>query len=100
MSGSWRDLRLASRARCGERAAMLHLLAMSEDDYELYWAAQIYRGEADAPPLVVPSVGMQWEAILAFPEGVTLLSASDIKPGMKVIRIDGHLPGDAGYPLH
>jgi hypothetical protein len=43
---------------------------------------------------------MQREAILTFPEGVTLLSASDVKLGMKVIRIDGHLPGGAGYPLH
>jgi hypothetical protein len=79
---------------------MLHLLAMSEDDYKRYWAAQIYRGEADAAPLVVPSVGMQGEAIQAFPEGLTLLSVSDVKPGMKMIRIDGRLPGDAGYPLH
>ncbi len=97
---SWpggKEAKLITRAAgCRERLAVLHLLAMSEDDYKQYWAAQIYRGESDAPPLVVPSVGMQREAILAFPEGLTLLSASDVKPGMQVIRNDGRLRWAAG----
>jgi hypothetical protein len=101
---SWpggKEIKLITRAPgCRERSALLHLLAMSEDEYKRYWTAQMYRGEADAPPLVVPSVGMQREAILTFPEGLTLLSAQDVKPGMKVVRIDNMLPGDAGYALH
>jgi hypothetical protein len=101
---SWpggKEIKLITRAPgCRERLALLHLLAMSEDEYKQYWAAEVYRGEVDAPPLVVPSVGMQREAILAFPQGLTLLSASDVKPGMKMLRLDGLLPGDPGYPLH
>jgi hypothetical protein len=85
---------------CAERLAMLRLLAMSEDEYKQYWTAQIFRGEADAAPLTVPSVGMQKEAIRAFPGALSLVSAKDVKPGMKVIRVDGLLPGDAGYPIH
>jgi hypothetical protein len=85
---------------CAERLAMLKLLTMSEDEYKQYWTAQVFRGEADAAPLMVPSVGMQKEAIKAFPGALSLVSAKDVKPGMKVIRVDGLLPGDAGYPLH
>jgi hypothetical protein len=100
---SWpggQPIKLITRGpRCAERLAMLRLLTMSEDEYKQYWTAQIFRGEADAAPLTVPSVGMQKEAISAFPGALTLVSAKDIKTGMKVIRVDGLLPGDAGYPI-
>jgi hypothetical protein len=85
---------------CIERLVWLRLLAMSEGEYKQYWTAQVFRGEADAAPLIVPSVGMQKEAILAFPGALSLVIARDVKPGMKVIRVDGLLPGEAGYPLH
>jgi hypothetical protein len=85
---------------CRERLALLRLLAMSEDEYKQYWTAQVFRGEADAAPLIVPSVGMQKEAIIAFPGALSLVIARDVKPGMKVIRVDGLLPGEAGYRLH
>jgi hypothetical protein len=29
-----------------------------------------------------------------------LVDAQDVKPGMKVVRLEGHMPGEAGYPLH
>jgi ABC-type phosphate transport system substrate-binding protein len=83
-----------------ERAALLKLLAMSEVQYKQFWTAQVFRGEADAEPLTVPSVGMQKEALTLFPGAITLVNVRDVKPGMKVIKIDGLLPGAAGYPLH
>jgi hypothetical protein len=82
-----------------ERLVLLRLLKMSENEYQQYWAAQVFRGEATSPPSVVPSVGMQKEAVLAFRGALTLVDASDVKPGMKVIKLDGHLPGEPGYPL-
>jgi hypothetical protein len=85
---------------CIERLALLRLLATSEAEYKQYWTAQVFRGEADAAPLIVPSVGMQKEAIIAFPGALSLVIARDVKPGMKVIRVDGLLPGEAGYRLH
>jgi hypothetical protein len=83
-----------------ERHTLLKLLAMSEMDYRQYWAAQVFRGDADAEPLTVPSIGMQKEALNLYPGAITLVSAQDVKPGMKVLKIDGLLPGAAGYPLH
>jgi len=84
---------------CEERLALLKILAMKEGEYKAYWAAQVFRGEADAEPLVVPSVGMQKEALKIFPGGISLLNVGDVKPGMKVVKIDGLLPGAAGYPV-
>jgi len=84
---------------CAERLVMLKLLAMSESEYKQYWTAQVFRGEADAEPLTVPSVGMQKEAMRLFPGAISLVNVRDLKPGMKVIKVEGLLPGAAGYPL-
>lgn len=86
-------------AGCHERLTMLKLLRMSESEYKLHWAAEVFRGEADAEPITVPSVGMQREAIVAFPGSITLVEAKSVKPGMKVVKLDGLLPGSPGYPL-
>jgi hypothetical protein len=83
-----------------ERSALLKLLGMSESEYKQYWTAQIFRGEAQAEPLNLPSLGMQKEALAVFPGGITFVNATNIKPGMKVLKVNGHLPGDVDYPLH
>jgi hypothetical protein len=49
---------------------------------------------------VVPSVGMQREALAVFSGAITLVNAPDVKPGMKVIKVDNLLPGAAGYAVH
>lgn len=84
---------------CHERLVLLRLLKMSESDYQQYWTAQVLRGEATSPPVAVPSVGMQKEAVMTFLGAISLVDAKEVKPGMKVIKLDGHLPGEAGYPL-
>jgi len=83
-----------------ERTALLKLLGKSEMEYKQYWTAKVYQGEADAEPMVLPSVGMQKEALKAYPGGVALFNAADVKPDMKVLKIDGKLPEDSGYPLN
>jgi hypothetical protein len=40
------------------------------------------------------------EAIGAFPGAIALVTLGDVKPGMKVLKVDGLLPGEPGYPLH
>jgi ABC-type phosphate transport system substrate-binding protein len=85
-----------------ERIVLLRLLGMSESEYKQYWAAQVFRGDADEEPVNLPSVGMVKEAAKTFPGAIGLTDARDIKPGMdlKVLKVDGRLPGDPGYPLH
>lgn len=83
-----------------ERAVLLKLLGMSESEYKHYWTAQVFRGEAQAEPVALFSNGMQKEALAVYPGALALVSFQDVKPGMKVVRVDGHLPGDAGYPFN
>jgi ABC-type phosphate transport system substrate-binding protein len=82
-----------------ERLVLLKLLGMSEMDYKQYWTAQVYRGEAQAEPVELPSIGMTKEAVSTYRGAITLIGASDLKSGMKVLKVDGHLPGQEGYPL-
>jgi ABC-type phosphate transport system substrate-binding protein len=82
-----------------ERETALHLLRLSNEDFNRYWIAQIYRGEATGP-VTVFSNGMQKEAVMSIPGAIALIAADDVKPGMKVLRIDDKLPGQEGYPLH
>ena len=100
---SWPDgqpVKLIARSPgCVERLVLLKLLEMTENEYKQYWTAQVFRGEADAAPITVPSVGMQKEAVVAFSGALSLVSVKDVKPGMKVIKVDGLLPGEAGYPV-
>jgi len=83
-----------------ERTALLNLLGMSESDYKKYWTSQIYKGEATSEPVALPSNGMQKEALAVYPGGIALVDAAEVKPGMKVLKVDGHTPGDGNYPLH
>jgi ABC-type phosphate transport system substrate-binding protein len=83
-----------------ERVVLLRLLGMSENEYKQYWVAQVFHGDAQAEPVTLFSNGMQKEAISAFPGAIALVTMGDIKPGMKVIKVDGLMPGTAGYSLH
>jgi len=83
-----------------ERVVLLRLLGMSESEYKQYWIAEVFHGDAQAEPVALFSNGMQKEAIGAFPGAIALVTPGDVKPGMKVLKVDGHSPGEPGYPVH
>jgi ABC-type phosphate transport system substrate-binding protein len=83
-----------------ERLVLMKLLGMSEGEYKQYWTTQVFRGEASSEPVVVFSNGMEKEAVVAIPGAIALMEARDVKPGIKVIKVDGLMPGSPGYPLH
>lgn len=83
-----------------EQMVLLKLLGLSESEYKQYWIALVFRGEVDSEPMILPSVGMQMEALTVFAGGITMVSMRDVKPGMKVLRVNGRVPGEEGYPLH
>jgi ABC-type phosphate transport system substrate-binding protein len=83
-----------------ERIVLLKLLGMSESEYKRYWTAQVFRGEAQTEPVGLFSNGMQREAIVLYPGAVALVSLQDVKLGMKVVKVDGHMPAEVGYPFN
>ena len=91
---------LVRTAGTHERTALLNLLGMSESEYKQYWTSQVYKGQATSEPIALPSNGMQKEALAVYPGAIALVDAAEVKPGMKVLKVDGHTPGEANYPLH
>lgn len=83
-----------------ERDVVLRVIyQMSEAQFKQYWIAKIFRAEAASPPKIVYSNDMQLELVAAMPGAIAFVDAKNVRPGLKVLRIDGHLPGDPDYPL-
>lgn len=82
-----------------ERLVLMKLLGMSESEYKQYWTAEVARGEASSEPVAVFSNGMEKEAVVAIRGAIALMDARDVKSAIKVVRVNGLLPGAPGYPL-
>jgi len=72
---------------------------MSESQFKQYWIAKIFRAEAASAPKVVYSNDMANELVTAIPGAIAFIDARDVRSGAKVLRVDGYLPGEPGYPL-
>ncbi|HSR41106.1 MAG TPA: hypothetical protein VLL48_03015 [Longimicrobiales bacterium] len=83
-----------------ERDVILNrIYRMSEDDFRQYWIAKMFRAEVASGPKLVYSNDMARELVTAIPGAITFMPASEADERVKVLRIDGSLPSEAGYPL-
>lgn len=83
-----------------ERDVVLKVIyQMSESQFKQYWIAKIFRAESVSAPKVVYSNDMANELVAALPGAIAFVEARDVRSGTKVVRVDGRLPGEAGYPL-
>jgi ABC-type phosphate transport system substrate-binding protein len=83
-----------------EREAVLKTIyRMSEAQFQQYWIAKVFREEATAGPRIVYSNEMATELVAAIPGAVAFVETSQVPKGLKVLKIDGRLPGDRGYAL-
>jgi hypothetical protein len=49
---------------------------------------------------IVYSQEMAVELVSAIPGAVAFVDSAQIPKGLKVLKLDNHLPGEKGYPLH
>jgi hypothetical protein len=73
---------------------------MSEAEFRRYWIERIFRAESQAGPKIVYSNESATELVATIPGAVAFVDAAQVPKGLKVLRIDGRLPGEKGYPLH
>lgn len=84
-----------------ERDAVLKTIyQMSEPQFKQFWIAKIFRAETTTPPKIVFSSDSTNVLVETVPGAIAFMAAGEARPGLKVLRIDGHLPGEAGYRLH
>ena len=83
-----------------ERDVVLKIIyQMSESQFKQYWIAKIFRAESATAPKVLYSNDMANQLVTAIPGAIAFIDSKDVKPGSKVLRVDGRLPGEPGYPL-
>jgi ABC-type phosphate transport system substrate-binding protein len=84
-----------------ERSAVLDgLYQMSEAQFKQYWIAKQFRAETATSPKNLKSNEVTQQFVAATAGAIGFMAARDVKPGVKVLKIDGRLPGDKGYRLH
>jgi hypothetical protein len=73
---------------------------MSEAQFRQYWIAKVFRAEAASGPKIVYSNEMAAEMVNAMPGAVAFMDADQVPAGVKVVKVNGLLPGTKDYPLH
>jgi hypothetical protein len=83
-----------------ERDVVLKVIYhMTEAQFREYWISKVFRAEATSGPKIVYSNQMATGLIASLPGSVSFVDTDEVPKGLKVLRIDGKLPGEAGYPL-
>jgi ABC-type phosphate transport system substrate-binding protein len=83
-----------------EREVVLdQIYKMDEDQFRQYWIGKMFRAEVAGGPKIVYSSDMAINLVGVIPGSITFVLASAVTPGTRVLRIDGKLPSDSGYPL-
>jgi len=85
-----------------ERDAMLRTIYnMSEAEYKNFWLGKKFRGEAVGEPLVVASTQLLNDGVAVMPGAIACIALQGIRDArVKVLKVNGLLPGQNGYPVH
>jgi ABC-type phosphate transport system substrate-binding protein len=84
-----------------EREVVLKIIyQMSDSQFKQYWVAKIFRSESVSAPKIVYSEDMTNQLVSVIPGAIAFVDAKSVGPGVKVIKVNGLLPGDPSYPLH
>lgn len=84
-----------------EREVVLKTIyQMSEAQFRQYWIGKVFRADTASGPKIVYSNDMAAELVANIPGAIAFVDAAQVPKGLKVLKIDGRLPGEKGYPLH
>jgi phosphate transport system substrate-binding protein len=91
---------LAMGSGSAERETVLRTVyKMDERTFEKYFFFEVYRGELPNGPTNLSTPGEVKKFISRKPGSLGYVRSSDVDSTVKVLRIDGLLPDDDGYPL-
>ena len=70
-----------------------------EAEYQRFWINKLFDKGGQTAPKMTGSPQMSADLVREIPGAIALVPANRIPRGVKVLRIDGRSPGQAGYPL-
>ena len=72
---------------------------MTEAQFRQHWIGKVFRAETPLAPKIVFSNDMAVDVASRSPGAITFVEVSQVGKGLKVVKIDGRLPGEKGYLL-
>ena len=91
---------LVREPQSDERSFVLdRIYEMSEAQFRQYWIAKMFRAEVPRGPKIVFSTGMALDLVVAIPGSISFTRADSVTDNVRIVRVDGMLPSDDGYPL-
>lgn len=95
-----RIILLVRAPQSDERDYVLNTIyQMDEAKFRAYWIAKMFRAEVPRGPKIVFSTDMALDLVVAIPGSISFIRADEVTNEVKVVRVDGKLPGEDGYPL-
>jgi ABC-type phosphate transport system substrate-binding protein len=83
-----------------EREAALQLIyRMSEAELNHHFLRAVYRGQAFSAPKTLSSSDRVVRFVFNVPGAIGCVPAREVDSSVKVLRVEGRPPGEAGYPL-
>jgi ABC-type phosphate transport system substrate-binding protein len=83
-----------------ERDVLLRrVLHMTDLQFQQYWRKRRVAHKPGHEPMAVVSNGMQMQSVALESGGIALVGTSDLNGSVKVLKVGGHRPGSAAYPL-
>lgn len=73
---------------------------MTEAQFRQHWIGKVFRAETALAPKIAYSSEMAVDLVNRIPGAITFMDASQVGKGLKVVKIEGRLPGERGYELH
>jgi len=72
---------------------------MSEAQLRQHWIGKVFRAEVPSAPQMFFSDEEITQALAAIPGSIAAVDATRLPRGLKVLKVDGRLPGEPGYRL-
>lgn len=72
---------------------------MTEAQFRQHWIGKVFRAETVSAPKIAYSGQMAVDAVARTPGAITFVESAAAAKALKVLRIDGRLPGQPGYAL-
>ena len=72
---------------------------MDEAQFRQYWIAKMFRAEVPSGPKIVFSNDMALALVIAIPGSISFIKSNEVTDEVRLVKVDGKLPGDEGYPL-
>src|SRR5712692_7236741 len=90
---------LRERGQPGRTTVLREVYQMSEPDFNRHFLQATFTGEAlSAPKTLVTASGVR-KFVFNVPGAIGCVPADEVDESVKVIRLDGRLPGEKGYRL-